>query len=318
MLVTDSDMYVSAPLTNISIGVAPDTAEFVSARLFPIVPVRKQAGKYYEYPRGAWFRSAAQERGKGQESAGTSFQVESKDAYYCQVFALHVDVDDYARANVDTVFQLDADVTRFLQGQILLRRELSFLAEYFATGKWGVDFTPAVKWGAANAKIFKDIRDQLRAVKEKRGIRPNVAAISENVWDTIQESPDIIDRIKGGATPDNPAIARQQQVAAILGLDEIIVTGAVANTAAAGAADNFSYQTGDHMLLLYRPRVPGLMTPAAGYTFVWNDLFGVGPEGERVLKFRMEALRSDRIEAEANWDHRALAPDLGVFIHDVL
>lgn len=295
-----------------------DDADFISDKLFQVVGVKMQTAKYWEYPRGAWWRSAAQIRGPGQESAGTSWQVQSKDAYHCELVSLHVDIDDFARANGAGVFNLDSDATRFLAGHIKLKREYDFLQKVYNTGIWGTEFTPSVKWDQPSATIFKDIRSQMSVVKVKTGKRPNKIVFQEKVWDVIQDSADMLSRVTGGSTTDNPARATKEQVAKILELDEVLVAGAISNTGVEGQLDAFSYTPGQHALLLYVPRTPGLMQPTSGYTFVWTELYGLGPQGERVAKFRMENLRSERIEAEANWDHKVLGPDYGCLITSVL
>lgn len=313
-----SDQYLSVPLTNVSIAYATDAAEYVSSRIFPVVPVTKQAAKYYEWPRGLWGKSMAQKRGKNSESAGISWRIESKDAYFCDLYSLHADIDDRDRANSDNQFQTDQEATAVLQNQLLLKRELEFLSSNFVTGKWATDASPSVKWDQANATIIADIRDAIAAVRMKSGFRPNKLVVQEQVFNRILESADIIDRLKGNNNAQNPAIANAQTIAAILGLQEVIVAGAIVNTATSELTPAYNFAAGNHLLLLYTPPRPGLMTPSAGYTFVWTGLMGVGPQGERVAKFRMEHLRSDRIEAENNYDFKIVGPDLGALIHDVL
>lgn len=318
MISVPSDLYISEALTNVSVATDPNQDDYIAARLFPVVTVKQQAAKYWEYPRGEWFRSAAQIRGPGQESAGTSWQVISKDAYYCNLYSLHTDIDDFSRANAASNFNLDNDATKFLMNHIKMKREFDFLSKVYQPGVWATDITPTTKWDQPNATIYKDIRTQMTATKIKTGKRPNKIVFQERVWDYIQDSPDMLSRVTGGAVVGNPARATQEDIAKVLGLQEVIVAGAIQNNGIEGQADAFSFAPGQHALLLYSPPSPGLMQLAAGYTFVWTDLYGIGPEGERVAKFRMEHLRSDRIEAEGNWDHRIIGSDLGVLFANVL
>lgn len=313
-----SDVYVSQPLTNVSVSWRADTSEYISTRAFPVVRVKQQSAKYWEIPKGAWFRSAAQKRGRGQESALTEFLVESKDAYYCDLFSLATLIDDRDRANAGTIFELDKPATEFLTGQIELKKEQEFITNHFTTGKWTTDVTPTVKWDQSAATIFADIRAGSSTMKNLTGKRPTKAIFQEHVWDVVQDMPDLVDRIKGASNNNDPAKVTTEQVATILGLDEVLIAGASSNTAKEGLADSFSLLAGKHVLLLHTPKTPAPMTPSAGYTFVWTDLYGVGPEGERVAKMREDKKRSDLIEAEGNWDHKLMSADLGVLIHDVL
>jgi len=318
MIITAGDLYISQALTNISVATEVTDEGFVAQEVFPTVLVNKQSAKYWEYPRGAWFRSAAQVRGPGQESAGTSWQVLSKDAYYCNVQALHVDVDDFIRANADSVFSLDAEATRFCKGHIALKREYDFLSRAFVPGVWATDITPTIKWDQPNATPWKDIRTQMTLTRMKTGKRPNKLVIQEHVWDVLQDCPDILSRLTGGATTGDPAMATLENVAKVLGLQKIVVAGAIQNQGVEGQLDAFAFAPGQAALLVYAAPSPGIMTLSAGYTFVWNDLYGLDAQGERVAKFRMDPIRSDRIEAEGNWDHKVIGADLGVFFQNVL
>ena len=60
------------------------------------------------------------------------------------------------------------------------------------------------------------------------------------------------------------------------------------------------------------------MTPTAGYTFSWTGLLGNGAEGNRIKRFRMEPLGSDRVEIEISFDQKLVAPDLGFFFEEVV
>ena len=53
------------------------------------------------------------------------------------------------------------------------------------------------------------------------------------------------------------------------------------------------------------------MHPAAGYTFAWGGYTGAGPDGQRVSRFRMDHLRSDRIEMEMSYDQKQISTVLG-------
>ena len=68
------------------------------------------------------------------------------------------------------------------------------------------------------------------------------------------------------------------------------------------------------MLFATRPSGPSLMTPSAGYTFTWKGYLGGNAQGIKIKRFRMEHIASDRVEAEATYDMKVVAPDLGVFL----
>ena len=95
---TPSDVHVNAPLTNVSIAYMQDQSEFIADKAFPGIPVKKQSDRYYSYDKGNWFRANAQRRAPGAESAGSGWTIDNTPTYYCDVWALHHDVDDQVRA----------------------------------------------------------------------------------------------------------------------------------------------------------------------------------------------------------------------------
>jgi len=58
------------------------------------------------------------------------------------------------------------------------------------------------------------------------------------------------------------------------------------------------------------------MHPSGGYTFSWSGYSGA-QAGQRVSRFRMDHLRSDRIEMEMTYDQKVISSALGVFIQTV-
>ena len=139
-------------------------------------------------------------------------------------------------------------------------------------------------------------------------------SFSEKVWDILQDNSDFLDRI---------AITRDKTVtvdllAGVLGIAEVHIAGAVQNTAAEGATDALSHLYGKNASLFYAAPRPSLMLPSAGYTFSWTGYLGASPEGQRMLRFRMQHLRSDRIEGEMAYDQKVVADELGVFFSAVI
>ena len=58
--------------------------------------------------------------------------------------------------------------------------------------------------------------------------------------------------------------------------------------------------------------------PSAGYTFVWRGYIGASDMGTRIFRFRMNALRSDRIEIECAYQFKLVSADLGLFLDGIV
>lgn len=316
---TASDVHVNVPLTSVSIAWLQDQSEFISDKVFPNVPVQKQSDRYYKYDRDNWFRAKAKKRGLSSESAGGGFTVDNTPTYYCDVFAFHKDVDDQIRANADSVISVDRDATEFVSRDLMLKKELTWAAEYFTTSTWtgsttGSDVTPGTLWDIGGSTPIEDMRAQLLSTKRRTSFRANVVAMGEEVWNVLQDHPDFLDRIKY----TKEAIVTTSLLAAVLGVDKVLVAGGVQNTSIEGAAEDMQFIYGKSVLIVYAAPRAGLMTPSGGYTFSWNGLFGAGALGTRISRFRMEHLRSDRIEGEMAYDQKLVAAEMGAFLSGVI
>jgi len=314
---TPGDVHVDRPLTNISIAFLQAQSNFVADQVFPLISVDKQSDKYFTFDRGMFNRDQMEKRAPGAESAGVGYTV-STDSYLADVWALHHDIPDQRRSNADQPLQPDREAVELLMHQALVRREAEWVSSFFTTGIWANDVTPGTLWSAVNSTPVEDIELGKVVMGESTGFEPNTLVIGRHVWKILRNHPEIVDRIKYGQTGPGPAVVSLQAVAAILELDRILVSRSIRNTAIEGATNAHSYIAGKNALLAYVPSSPGIMTPAAGYTFGWTGYAGAGPAGQRISRFRMEHLKSDRVEAEMAFDQKKVSADLGYFFSAVV
>jgi len=315
---TPSDVHVDSLLTNLSIGYQQSAVDFVGDQVFPVVPVAKQSDRYLSYERGDFFRDEMKVRAPSTESAGGGWRVDNTNSYSADVWALHKDIDDQLRANVD-VGDLQQDATIYLTQQGLIRKDKLWVANYFTTSLWTGDQTGVVGVPAANqftqfdsataSDPFKTIRAQITEIKRRTGYKPNTLVMGMQVWSVLADHSQMLDRIKYTQT----GIVDTSLLAASLGLDRVLVASGVENTALEGAANTFAFVAGKNMLLVYAAPNPGLFQPSGGYTFAWNGLLGASANGTRMLNWRADLIHSDRVEVEMAFDHKLVAADLGVF-----
>jgi hypothetical protein len=316
---TRGDIHVNRPLSNMSIAYLQNEADYIATKVFPNIPVSKQSDRYFSYNKGDWFRTDAKVRGISQESAGSGYEIDNTPNYFCNVQALHKDVDDQLRANQDDPINLDREATMFVTNGMALRRELDWAAKYFTTGVWtgsstGTDIVPSTLWDASSSTPISDIRTQIGAMKKNTGKKANKLVLAEDVWLKLQDNADFLDRI----TITKDKIVTTALLAALLDLEEVLIAGAVRNTAVEGATTAMNWINTKDALLVHAPKNPGIMTASAGYTFSWKGYLGASAQGTRIKKFRMEHLNSDRVEAEIAYDQKVVAADLGVFFNNTI
>jgi hypothetical protein len=331
-----SMVHVDRPLTNLSVAYIQSADAFAAARVFPVVPVSKQSDKYFVYNRAAFLRDEMRKRAPGTESAGGGFSM-TTDNYTCDVWAYHKDLDNQTLANYDEPLNARRETMEYLANKFLISRERNWVTNFFTTTKWARDKTGNTSASAYGSNTFcqwdlpltadpiKDVSMWKLEMLQQTGYKPNVLTVGAQVWETLKQSPDILDRVKFSSSSNGqPSLVSRQTIAALFEVDEIIVSEAIYTADTEGSPDTANssvvgaFIAGKHALLTYRPRSAGLLTPSAGYTFEWTGLEGSGGYSSAVSSFYMQEIKSERIEIEAAYASKVVCSDLGTFASGVI
>ena len=319
------DAHIDRAMTNISVAYLQDASAFISDKVFPIVPVRRQSDVFYVYNKGDFMRDEAQVRGAGTESAGGDYGVAASDPYHCRKHAFHYDVTEEERANYDEPLNADTDATEFVSQKMLIRREMEWASKFFKTGVWGTEITgtasnpssgQAIKWNLATSNPILDITNAAVQMASETGYRPNTLVLSPFAFNALKNHEDILDRIKY----TQKGIVTTDLLATLFEVQHVYVAWSVVNSAAKGATDSVSFIMGKHALLCYANPSPALRKPSAGYIFAWTGLEGAGAYGNRIVRLPMDVLGlgTERIEGEIAFDAKKICGDLGVFFKDIV
>lgn len=323
-------VHTNRPLTNISTAYMQDPRDYFAHRIFHGVPVAKKSDTYYTYAKGFAFRNAVKKRAPNAESSEMGYEL-TPAQYDTDIYGVHIDVPWEVQANADgPVLNPDQDAAEMVADQQLLNKDVIFKETFLKVAVWGKD-VPGVAAGEVEGTDFRRFSDKAnsdpievirfwkRYVKQRTGKWPRHLAVAQDVFDVLVDHPDIIDRIKYSTQTNNaPAVANEQTIAAVMGLDEIVVMSSVNNTAKEGVADVMGFISSNEMLLYYKPPRPGLKVLAAGYEFQWTGYAGAGGSGVRTLKMPVPLKHSNRVETEAAWGMRAVSTDVAVYFHQVL
>ena len=323
---TNSTVHVDSALTNISVAFMQKAENFVAGRVFPNIPVSKQSDQYFLYDRGDFNRDQAEVRAPGTESAGGSYDIDNTPNYFAKVWSIHKDVPDQIIANADAALSPEREAAEWVTHQMLIRRERQWATNYFAGSVWTNDFdgvasspsaTETIQWSdTTSGDPIGDLRGAKTTVLESTGFEPNTLVIGQQVFDALVDHPDIVDRVKysGGVGNGNPANVSEQTLAQLFGLDRVMISKAIVNTAGQGLTNVHSFIAGKKALLCYAAPNPGLMTPSAGYTFSWSGYLGMDNTfGFATKRFYIDALSSTRVEGEMAFDQKVVSADLGYF-----
>jgi hypothetical protein len=306
---------IDLPLTNISLG-WPNNG-LVGEALFPVVQVAKQSGKYYVFGREAWLPETSDYRAPGTEANEIPGFTVSLDTFYAQEHALQMAITDEEREMVDQAFRPDADASLLLTSKIALGRELAMYnlvttTANYASGHVVTMTTGSISTGtnwdsyqSTSSHPISDIRTAVRKIHSKIFMEPNLAVIPYLVMSYLEDHPDIIARIQYAQA----AILTPEIIAAVFGIQQVIVPGvgyATGNVGAAGNALTVGYLWGDNVLLAWVPPNPGLRTPAFAYEFAWT----YGGARQVVDRWREEKRASDLIRLRRRYDLKMVGVEI--------
>lgn len=309
---TPQDLHVNALLTNLSIGYT--NPAYVADRVFPVVGVNKQSDIIPKYNQSFWFRDDAKVRAPGAKSEGGGYTVDTSASYFCNRFSRRFEIPDELRRNADAPWNLDNDAVRFVTDKVMMRREVNFAANFFTGSVWGTDvdggtdFTQWSDFGGSTPDV--DIDTYKDSVEALIGVEPKKMVLGKQVHLQLKNHPTLVDRIKY----TQRAQLTPELIASLFELDEYLVGRSIYTTSVEGTAEasvTYTRIWGKSALLLYVPPAASLLTPAAGYTFVWQ----VVPNALQYIKrMRNEEREIDIIEANTYFAQATTATNAGAFL----
>lgn len=334
-ILTPSDVHVDQPLTNLTIAYVQDQSRFKAGQVFPTLGVQKQSDLYYIYDRDNMNRVGdVKELAPRTEANDIELQV-SNSTYYARVYGLRMPFGDQVLANEDAALEVRSAGAQTLVNRMLQHREDQFINTFFVDNVWGTNWDgvanadndtgiEVTNWDDyTNSTPIVDVRRLMRTVELKSGgFKPNTMVVNRAVRDTLLDHPDILARLNGGSTITNTALVSDSKLAEIFDVETFVVLEAVKNTAAEGLAEVNSFVGSDACMLVHTPSSAGMMIPAAGMTFAWNEIPGTSGLGITVESFAGDYLRekqiAERIQVKMAYDMKITGADLGGFINSVL
>ena len=331
-ILTPSQVHLDQPLSNLTLAYVQSQDVFIADKVFPTVGVARQSDRYYIYDRANMNRAGDVKILAPRTEVNRIGMAISSDSYFTDVRGLGMDFDEQTIANEDEVLEIRSAGAQTLAMRMLLDREANFATTFFSTGIWGTEVAGAAAVGAGAVIFWNDytnstpIQNVTVAMKDAQlksgGFKPNTMVVGKEVRDILINHPDILARLNGGSTINNPALVTDGKLAEIFGVENFFVMEAVSNTAAEGLTEVNAFIGGKNAMLCYTPKATGLMTPAAGMTFAWNSVPGVNNLGVTVESFSDDALKrqqvAEHIQVKMSYDMKVVGPDLGYFFSAVI
>lgn len=319
---TPSMIRTNPVLDSMALQWMQDASKFVAPSAAPLVNVGEQGGRFRSWDLGDLLRDEAKKVGPGAP-APLLGQKQTYGTYFCEVTKAGVNLDEQRRAAAnntpDGMMSLDRWAVDFCMQKvkISIERDLSATA-LSSAGVWSAEVAPPNgKWNTGASTPIEDITGAVDAVAGTTPYAPNTMLIQRPVLTALRNHPDIVDRVKytqGPGTAITPEI-----LAALFGLERIIVMGSVYNSAAEGLTDSISFIAPDNALIYYVPPAASKDTASAMYTFAWSGLLGSNAMGGRIFTFDVPALDNGvQVQAEVAYDIKVTSGALGYRFDDVL
>lgn len=294
-----------------------DQMGFVGLRIAPVIDVGVVGGNYGKIELAELLKGRSTNRAPdGSYNRGEARG--TKDTFACDEHGFEEAVDDRLAAMFADYWnaeQLAAQRTRDAvlrnHNQRVIDAALGLANTTAAGTAWST---------VATATPIANIRAAKIAVRDRTGIVPNCMCLDWEAFEYLVSTAEVVDRVKhwGGTDPNVSSLLQQPSVvAAALGLEEILVSGSVKNTANEAQAASLSSQwTNTKALLFVRDDSEDMRRPRLMNTFHFT---ADGSQiGGYVETYRDEAKRSDIVRTRMDTDEKLVYSDCGQVITGVL
>lgn len=274
MAIETSQFKTRTPMENLSLRLINDKTDFVADRIFtPVYTDEKDIFQVYQYD-ARHMRNISSLSTSKAEANRVDYGVFRRDRT-SSIYKLKADVDPRDAATFDSaVADVRVDAADTIWSHLMIEREV--LATTLATtaANYPAALTRTLVDGtstftAAGGNVESEVALAHAAVRTSCGKSPNAACISKTGFDRIKAAPSVVERLKY----TNGTKATEEQVANLLGVQELIIAGAAQNTAAENAAGVLADIWPDDILFFVKNPSPSKRQMRYGAWYVRNEIW---------------------------------------------
>jgi hypothetical protein len=314
---TGRELHIDVPLSNVVVGRRPEG--FIADRLLPITPVDKQSDIYYKFRYREWFRHEVNitHRAPGTEPKQVAMTVTS-DTYYAKNFALAAGWPVEDVVNADAVLQWAESNALFLMDRLMMDYEMRIATLAVNTSNVRTVATISSAWSdPVNSRPLDDLFTWKENFRRATGKRPNTLILPEQVMTFLNRNDQIRDILFG----DRGGLATAEQIAAIVGVRQVLVPESLVNTATEMAttlgSGTLSDVWGPHIYFASIDTLQGMMTDTWLNAFRWTSPLFNTPLAVIRHPFDTKKKRYD-IEVSYYQDEKVVSSDLALRLMDVV
>jgi len=260
---TPSDVRIDPLLSKISI--AYKNTDYIAEQILPVIKSKKITGKYYIYDK-ANLRPVDSERGAGAPANEVGYGVSVSTPYVCIDHALKEIVPDELKEQAETPMSPEVDATENITEKLLIEKELA-ISTYMSDETNLTNYTTlsgTSQWSDyENSDPINDIETGIESVRSKILHAANTLVLGQQVWNSLKNHPDLIERIKYSGFGKMTT----QALANLLSIDNVVIGAAGYVGTNEGQTEVLSYLWGKHAWLTYVTKTPGIKKVSFGYHF---------------------------------------------------
>jgi len=317
-----NEVHIDAALSNVLLGYHPQG--MIAEQIFPVIPVKNESDKYYEWNKGEAFRVPdTTMRADGTRSKTIGFSL-TTGSYVAEEYALNCEITDRQLANADSVINLRSSKSKRVKDLLMLDQEIRVAALLTTQGNWAatnrIQLSGTQQWNNAaydNTKDVSTIEARIDVGKEAvrtqtGGYEPNVVIIPSAVAKIVKRDSKVRDLIK---YTHADLLVDGDLPPKLWGMNVLIPKASKNPNKEGNATQTLSDVWGKHVVLLYVPAASALDEFACGYIFRVSNSAHT-PWGART--WREEDMKKEVVEVEVCQDEKLVSNVGGYFIEDCI
>lgn len=277
----------------------------IGARVMPFLPMMEQSAEYPVIPKEVMLKIHDTRRAMRGKYPSSDWEFEM-GLYATRENGWEEKIDDRERKLYATLFNAEVVATRRATKIVDLSMERRIAAKVFNP----TNFTPhavANEWdNKANATPIDDVNDAKLSHRNQCGIPANTLIIGYYTFEKVRTCDQIIDQLINTFPGIDLNRITSQQLATIFNIEQVLVGGAVYDSADKGQdAVIADLWDNEYAMLTVCSNAPDVSEPCIGRSFIWTE---ESPgSGEPVVEsYRDEGSRSDIVRVRHDSDERLL------------
>jgi len=276
-------------------------ARFIGRRAAPIFTVPEASGGFPIMSRENFRKPATQKRAEGASFNRITGEF-GKGTFDCEENGLEYPIDDRRRRRFRNLIDAEAAASRVLWYQLLMGHEIRVAALFSGGGFTNHNVTTA--WTTvATAAPLDDIASGVEALEDKCGVGPEDISIVMPRTDfrEFMRVTQVTDKIKYTYPGMQPSLLQPLQVAAMLGVKQVLVARSGYDIKEEGVAESISqiWTAGVIYIAVLADEGAPLEEPSAARTMMWDVN---APELPVIESYREEKVKSDIVRARMDTD----------------